>query len=110
MHTTNKLMFSLSAPSPIDSIPERCDLKLWVVDEISPTEWLSLGMILNIPHQKLAAIEQNHTRVDRRCIEMLNIWISSKTTLPTTWSTLIDALRKAKENKVAENIMKKLAD
>ena len=110
MHTTNKLMFSLFTPSPIDSVPEQCDLKLWVVDEIVPSEWFALGMILNIPHQKLAAMEENHARVDRRCTEMLNFWISSKTKLPTTWSTLIDALRKAKENRVAETIMKKLAD
>lgn len=39
---------------------------------------------------------------------MLNYWISGKTKLPTTWNTLIDALRKVKEIRVAENIKKKL--
>ena len=81
-----------------------------MVDEISPPEWFSIGLLLNVPHQKLAAMEENHSRVDRRCIEMLNYWIASKTKLPTTWNTLIDALRKAKETRVADNIMKMLAD
>lgn len=64
--------------------------------------------MLNIPYQKLSAIEENHTRVDRRCTEMLNCWISSKTKLPTTWATLIDALKKAKQNNVADAIIKEL--
>ena len=74
------------------------------------SEWLFLGLALGLHHPTLEKIEMNSKNVDDCRRQMLAAWLDLKDdvaekALPT-WKTLESALRKIRQNTLAEKISK----
>ena len=71
-------------------------------------QWLSLGLALGLHYPTLEKIEADKEKVDDRRRQMLVAWLQQKDDVITdalpTWNTLVSALRKIKENVVADKI------
>ncbi|XP_019859577.1 PREDICTED: uncharacterized protein LOC109587799, partial [Amphimedon queenslandica] len=71
-------------------------------------KWFEFGLNLGLLYDTLEAIDANHRGNASRCLmECLSKWLSKadENVYPPTWQTLASALRKIKENAVAEKIM-----
>ncbi len=66
------------------------------------TEWMTLGVHLNLELPQLKRIEQMHSDPKRRLLEMLDAWLN---TIPeASWSDIVRALRKMEQKVLAGNI------
>ena len=69
----------------------------------SEAKWFSLGLKLDISHNKLKTIETNYPRDVQRCLtECLAKWLESG---KATYTGLVNALKNMGENAVAQNIL-----
>lgn len=71
----------------------------------SSTDWFELGMDLDIEYNNLKAIEKNYEQkggADRCLTECLAEWLRSD--VKATYRELVNALKKIKQNAVAEDI------
>ena len=73
-------------------------------------QWLSLGLALGLHYPTLEKIETDKEKVDDRRRQVLVAWLQQKDdvvaeALPT-WKTLESALRKIKENVIADKILR----
>ena len=85
--------FDLSFPPNItDSQPSDADLWMLVATKVS--NYHALGAMLGLKFRRVEMIEKKH-RGDPVLINMviLTTWIEEETKRPTTWVTLIRALR-----------------
>ena len=72
--------------------------------------WHQLGMELSLPTSKLEEIEVNNPGNVLRCKRlMLQEW-ERRPTLKPSWSSLVDALRKMKENTIADKISQQFSE
>ena len=78
-----------------------------MADRVS--DYHGLGTMLKLTSVQLSNIEEENRKVVRRCMEVLNTWISEKTRKPTTWWTLITALREMKLIKLARKIDREIS-
>ena len=75
-------------------------------------EWRQLGLYLGLYHPTLTAIDVYRRGYSMDClIDCLSAWLEKKDAVEDkgcpTWLTLVTALEKLKENKVAANIKAK---
>ena len=69
----------------------------------SEAKWFSLGLKLDILHNKLETIETNYPRDVQRCLaECLAKWLKSG---KATYTGLVNALKNMGVNAVAQNIL-----
>ena len=72
--------------------------------------WYELGMQLDVPLNKLDEIRCNHSSDVYQCkLLMLQEW-QRRPTLNPSWFTLVDALRKMKENVIANKIAEQFSE
>uniref|UniRef100_A0A1X7TC69 Death domain-containing protein n=2 Tax=Amphimedon queenslandica TaxID=400682 RepID=A0A1X7TC69_AMPQE len=72
-------------------------------------QWKTLGLKLGISYVTLDNIQSEEKKVQGRLMEMLATWLRKKDkVVNTTWSQLIDSLRKIGENALAEKIEAKI--
>ncbi len=66
------------------------------------TEWMTLGVHLNLELPQLKRIELMHSDPKRHLLDMLDTWLN---TMPeASWSDIVRALRKMEQNVLAGNI------
>ncbi len=54
-------------------------------------KWYDIGLYLRIPKEKLDEIDEDYRRVNRKLIEMIDVWLKNNTNC--TWRTLMEAVQ-----------------
>ena len=106
-HSNSEVIISLDIPD-LDKI-----MKVLRENFFSTTNWKSLGLSLGLFITTLDEIDKlTRDRCEDALRETLKRWISKEDKVEEKggprWSSLLRALKEAKENAVAENIKKKL--
>ena len=73
--------------------------------KVEAHDWNTLGVFLQVPYWKLAAIEkEEHSCID--CLIKVVVYWQKNATLanPFTWETIVQALRKIENNALADTI------
>ena len=74
-------------------------------------DYHTLGIMLGLDFNRVEMFKEEHGRKAVLInMKILTTWIQEKTKLPTTWLTLIQALRDMDMNKLAGNITNKLEE
>ena len=73
-------------------------------------DWQTLGLVLGLHYSTLEKIgNDHHNRIDKCKIAMLAAWLEQEDNLPQkpvpSWSVLQNALRRMRENELADRIM-----
>ncbi len=76
------------------------------------TAWKELGLALEIREGKLEEFDANNRKIDKRMWETISYWLSGNGASPTTWRTLLDALRdpQVDKKKFADKLAEKLKE
>ena len=73
------------------------------------TDWKRLGLALGLLYPTLKSIEKDNNRNDECKMEMLAAWLCQQDNVRQngvpSWSILIAALRRMRENELAERIV-----
>ena len=89
--------------SPItDTEPTEKDLQMFVAENIAG--FPALGSMLGIKFSKIKMFQNEPTKTISITMKILTAWIKSETRMPTTWCTLLQALRDMEENSWAREI------
>ena len=89
----------------VTQAPSTDDLMVHVALKI-PTKWYQLGILLRIETTTLDTFEKEVTDHDqvRLCIKVFQQW-KNEVKVPFTWETIITALRRLDENKIANELL-----
>ena len=68
--------------------------------------WLEVGVYLGLDHQILKEIESNYFHSESRFRTMIAVWLKGNG-VPVTWTSLISALEKIDERRLAETLRDK---
>ena len=94
-------------PNVTDSVPEEQELRMLVATEVS--DYYTLGTMLNLKMRHVDMFKEEHKgNVIMINMRILTKWIEAETRKPTTWQTLIAALRDIPLPKLADDILRKL--
>ena len=98
------LKFSITKhfSSITDTVPTEDDLLVLVAEKISNS--LKLGLKLGMDCCQIEIFTNDERKTVLVNMKILTTWISSETKMPTTWSTLLQALRDMEEKKLARDI------
>ena len=88
--------------------PELHHLMSQVANKTLP-KWYELGIQLKIDLPTLDAFEQQTREQSQLYLKVFDHW-KKATTMPYTWTTIIDALEAVEERNVASSIRKWLSD
>ena len=99
---------SVSLSSNItDSQPEQRDLRMLVAPKVD--DYHALGIMLGLDFNRVKMFKKEHGGETILInMEILTTWIGEEARLPTTWLTLIQALREMDMNNLAHHITNKL--
>lgn len=89
-----------------DSEPTESDLRTLVAEKINDSH--GLGGMLNLEFSQIEMFASEKRDTVWINMKILTTWVRSETKLPTTWRTLIEALKDIKENRLARKITEKL--
>ena len=67
-----------------------------------------LGTMLGMDYSQIEMFISDEKKIMSVNMKILTTWIKSETKLPTTWHTLLQALRDIEEKKLAKDITKEL--
>ena len=98
---------SVSSSSNItDCQPEEKDLRMLVAPKVD--DYHALGIMLGLDFKRVEMIKKEHGgKTILINMEILTTWIGEEARLPTTWLTLIQALREMDMNNLAHHITEK---
>ena len=89
-----------------DTVPTNQDLRILVTEKITDSQ--NLGIMLGIDSCQIEIFTKDIRDAVLVNMKILTTWIKSETKKPTTWSTLLQALRDMKEKKLARDITNEL--
>ena len=89
-----------------DTVPTERDLRLLVAEKITDSQ--NLGIMLGIECCRIEMFSSEERRIVLVNMKILTTWIKSETKMPTTWCTLLQALRDMEEKKLARDITNEL--
>ena len=89
-----------------DTEPTERDLRLLVAEKVADSH--GLGTMLNMEHSQIEKFVSEERKTVLVNMKILTTWKESGTKRPTTWRTLLKALRDIQRNKLAGDITKEL--
>lgn len=79
--------------------------RIYIIDEIA-ANWKKVGLVLGIPTNDLSEFAFQYRSEQDRCIEMMTCWLLGQGTKePITWNTLVEALRDARMDQLADKLI-----
>ena len=72
------------------------------------TDFRGLGTMLGMEYTQIEMLMSEERKTVSINMEILTTWKNSETKMPTTWRTLLQALRDIEEQRLARDITKKL--
>ena len=75
-------------------------------------KWFQIGILLGIDERELELIENNRRKVQEMCMDMLRYWVKRNKhgSKITNWKVLLNSLRKAQEDGLADELEQKLCN
>ena len=67
-------------------------------------DWERVAIRLHFTGDDITRIERDHSKSERACQSVFTEWLKGKGLRPTTWNTVIKALREAEFSQVADDL------
>lgn len=84
--------------------------RIYIINQIAP-HWKLVGLILGFSTEHLHVFELKCFGAQEICIEMMTNWLQGRVTEASiTWNTLVEALRDARMDELADKLIAVLSN